>query len=357
MKIAIIIISIIHGLIHLLGFLKAFKLAEIYQLKQPISTLAGGFWLLASVLFLAFALITYLEKSITGYLGLVAIILSQILIFTVWQDAKFGSLANLFLLLVSIQMIFYAIWEQKLTREKSDFINKMEAVELRKVQEAPAIIQKWLNRIGFDENHSMISAEIHQLAQMKMKPDQEDWKKATAYQISRINSPAFHWEVKMEMMPGLTIYGRDQFLEGKGEMLIRLGAILSIVDEKGSKIDKGSLQRLLGELVWIPSLALHPQVSWKELDDHSLEGSLKVGKTTGKGIFYFNEDGDFTKFEALRYYENKPESNRFPWILTVKEYRDWDGIRIPNHMEATWILPDGDWTWLDLKITSLKYSY
>lgn len=357
MKIAIIIISIIHGLIHLLGFLKAFKFAEIDQLKQPISNLAGGFWLLASVLFLAFALITYLEKSIAGYLGLIAIILSQILIFTVWQDAKFGSLPNLILLFASIQMIFLANWNQKLTQEKSDFIDQIEKVELRKVQETPVAIQKWLNRIGFDESNPMISVEIHQAAQMKMKPDQSDWKKATAYQISRVNPPGFHWEVKMEMIPGLAIYGRDQSLDGKGEMLIRLGAIFPIVDAKGPKIDEGSLQRLLGELVWMPSLALHPQISWKELDDHSVEGSLKVGETTGKGVFYFNEEGDFTKFEALRYYENKTESSRFPWILTVKEYSEWEGIRIPSHMEATWKLPQGDWTWLDLRITDLNFSY
>ena len=96
-----------------MGFLKAFKLAEIQQLTQPISTIQGVFWLIGTLLFLAFAVASFLEKPLAGYLGLAAVVLSQVLIFTVWQDAKFGSTANLILLFVAIQMIYQANWEKK----------------------------------------------------------------------------------------------------------------------------------------------------------------------------------------------------------------------------------------------------
>ncbi|MCB0617044.1 MAG: hypothetical protein KDC75_27195, partial [Phaeodactylibacter sp.] len=48
-----VFIVFVHGLIHLLGFLKAFQLSEVSQLTQDISRPAGILWLVAMILFLA----------------------------------------------------------------------------------------------------------------------------------------------------------------------------------------------------------------------------------------------------------------------------------------------------------------
>ena len=357
MKTALLLFVCLHGLIHLMGFVKAFKLAEITALSQPISTSSGLLWLLSALLFLGFAVGAFFEKPYASYLGISAVLLSQILIFTVWQDAKFGSIANLILLLAAIQMIFLANWEKKVSAEKLMFQNSREIPELKKLEELPSVIQNWLKNSGFEESRPPVSAQIHQTAQIKMKPDQAEWKEAKAFQISSLNPPGFHWQVEMTMAPGIKIYGRDQFVSGNGEMLIRLAGIFPIVNEIGEKIDEGSLQRFLGELVWMPSLALHPEISWKELGENAAEATLKINQTTGKGSFYFDDSGNFVRFEALRFYENKPDSKRFPWILTVEAYQEFEGVRIPSKMKATWRLPEGDWTWLQLQIDSLSYQY
>ncbi|MCS5491657.1 DUF6544 family protein [Algoriphagus limi] len=357
MKTAIILIAILHGLIHLLGFLKAFKFAQIEQLTAPISPALGWVWLLGTILFLVFAILGFLENPSAGYFGILAVLISQVLIFSVWQDAKFGTIPNIIILITAIQMLFISNWNQKLEDEKAAFREKTESVELRKIRELPKPLIKWLNRIGFDETNPMTMAEIHQSAELKMKPSQDDWKLATAFQLTRVNYPAFHWEVEMQMLPGIKIFGRDQCLNGKGEMLILLGGIFPIVEEKGEKIDEGSIQRLLGELVWIPSLALHPAISWQELDGNSAKASLTIGETIGTGTFFFDENGDFIRFEALRFYENKPESKRFPWILTVQEYSTFQGIKIPSTMRATWRFEENDWTWLKLKIENIQYDF
>ena len=46
---------VVHGLIHLLGFAKAFGLAELPQLTQLILPFSGLLWLIASSLFVAAA--------------------------------------------------------------------------------------------------------------------------------------------------------------------------------------------------------------------------------------------------------------------------------------------------------------
>jgi len=50
MKILLIMLLVFHGLIHLLGFVKAYGLAPVTQLTRPIRRNAGAFWLAAACL-------------------------------------------------------------------------------------------------------------------------------------------------------------------------------------------------------------------------------------------------------------------------------------------------------------------
>ena len=106
MRYAFAFLLLAHGLIHLMGFAKAFKYAEITQLTQPISRTAGVFWLLAAVLFLVATALFFLQKDNWWMFALPAVLLSQGLIFTSWQDAKFGTIANV-LIVVGRFVLWY----------------------------------------------------------------------------------------------------------------------------------------------------------------------------------------------------------------------------------------------------------
>ena len=51
LKAVFVFIVAVHGLIHLMVFAKAYKLAELSQLTQDIPRSSGILWLLAAVLF------------------------------------------------------------------------------------------------------------------------------------------------------------------------------------------------------------------------------------------------------------------------------------------------------------------
>jgi hypothetical protein len=191
---------------------------------------------------------------------------------------------------------------------------------------------------------------------MKMKPDQKDWMEATATQYTFIDKPSLVWNVHVKMNSFIFLLGRDKFTKGKGEMLIKMNSLIPVVDEKGSKIDEGSIQRYLGEMVWFPSLALSPYVNWEEIDDNSAKATMEYMGTKGSGVFHFNSEGDFTKFSAMRFKDNDETSKRYEWVLLVQNYSEFEGIRVPSEMTATWKLEDGDWTWLELKIQDIKYN-
>lgn len=121
MKITLIIIITLHGLIHLMGFIKAFSFAEVQQLSRYISRPLGIIWLITAILFFLVAVLIIMNKSWWSFFAIAAVILSQTLIFIFWSDAKFGTILNIVVLIAAVQAL------------GSYQFNKMVDKEVRKV--------------------------------------------------------------------------------------------------------------------------------------------------------------------------------------------------------------------------------
>ena len=88
----------VHGLIHLLGVAKAWRLAELPQLSQTISPMLGWPWLAASLLFCIAAICLVVYPRWWWYVGAFAVVVSTVAIVPSWADARFGAVANLVVL-------------------------------------------------------------------------------------------------------------------------------------------------------------------------------------------------------------------------------------------------------------------
>ena len=89
------VLLVVHGLIHLLGFAKAFGLADLDALRQPISPASGVVWLCAAVLFIATAYALFAWPRVWWMIGAAALVVSVVAILPSWSDAKFGLVPNL----------------------------------------------------------------------------------------------------------------------------------------------------------------------------------------------------------------------------------------------------------------------
>jgi len=96
MRTAFMGLLILHGLIHLLGFAKAFGFAQLPQLSQSISRPLGGLWLVAGLVMIASA---FMPARWLWPAGALAVVLSTVVIISSWHDAKFGMIANVVVLL------------------------------------------------------------------------------------------------------------------------------------------------------------------------------------------------------------------------------------------------------------------
>jgi hypothetical protein len=361
MKIIFLIILLLHGLIHLLGFVKGFELQEVKELTLPISKPLAVVWLTATILFLTYGVLSLLNSKYAWLIGIIAVILSQALIILFWKDAKFGTIPNIIILAVSIVSFGYYNFQKLIQQETTQLLNRNISTENRTLNESdltnlPEPVKRWLRNSGSLGKPFISYGKVTQIAEMQMKPEQDNWLPATAIQYTTIDNPAFIWSVDVKMNSFLSFQGRDKFEGGKGEMLIKMNSLFNIVNERGEKLDEGTLQRYLGEMVWFPSLALSPYITWEQIDENTAQATMTYKGTSGSGTFYFNSIGDVTKFSALRYKGNETDAKRQDWEMNILDYKTFEGIKVPTKMTSTWKLDDKDWTWLKMEITDIKYN-
>lgn len=361
MKVGFIILITLHAFIHFAGFAKAFDLKELKELTLPISKPLGMIWLLAGILFLVYALAFGFNHRFAWLLGILAILTSQFLIFYFWKDARFGTLLNVVLLSVVICAFGEFIFEGRVSADTDTILthSASNSTTINMEQNLPSFpepVRKWIVRCGVLKKQDVRFGRITQHAFMKLKPDQNDWYEATAVQYTSINDPAFIWTVNMKLNSLLWFRGCDKYMNGEGSMMIKANALIPVVNSHGDKLNEGTIQRFLGEMVWFPTLAASPYVTWQAIDSLTAQATMTYKGVTGSGTFYFNQAGDFVKFVAMRYKDTDKDSRRFPWVLTVNSYKEFEGIRIPSDMNATWKLDSGDFTWLKLLIEDLKYN-
>jgi hypothetical protein len=361
MRIALTILIGIHGIIHLFGFLKAFGISEFNAISQPISKPIGITWLLGFILFTSATVLLLIQHHYWWVIAIIGVVISQFLIICYWSDAKFGTIANLIILLGIILAYSNFSFKNKIKAERLSLFENAQHISQNimtkdMISDIPPIVQTWLTNSGAIGKPLTSNVYLKQDLQLKMKPEQSEWNSARAEQYFTVQPPAFNWSIATQMNAFLSIVGRDKFENGKGEMMIKLCSLIPVADSKNdAKVDQATLQRYLAEIVWFPSASLSPNIKWETLSNYSAKATMEQNGILGSGEFHFDAQGNFKKFVAMRYQDaNAIEPTK--WTVTATKIEERNGIKIPVACEASWALEQGDWTWLKLKITDIQYN-
>ena len=359
MKYLVALLLLMHGLIHLMGFVKAFELAEVAQLSQAISRPAGVAWLLTGLAF-GLAGVLYLLGQPNWWLAATpALLLSQGLILLSWRDARFGTIANLLILLLLIGVLAQWRFDAGVAQTRSAMLPARTTERIvtdTDIQRLPAPVASWLKRAGVVGKAAVNDLQLWQRGSLRTSP-KGAWMPVTAEQLFRVEPPAFSWRAEVQMGP-LTLLGHDQYLRGHGRMLIKVQGLLPLADSSGAATDQGSLLRYLAEIVWFPSAALSPYLRWEALDAHSARATISQGGISASAEFYFSPAGDFEHLTARRYYDRKTGPTLENWLVEADpdSYRDFEGIRVPAKTQVSWQLAEGDFNWFRLTVDAIHYN-
>lgn len=101
-RVVLLILITLHGLLHIVGFVKAFKLAPMPRLQHPINKTNGILWLVAAFMIMTCGVMFYTFTEGWWILGLASVAVSEYVIIKDWEDAGLGSMLNVLILLISI---------------------------------------------------------------------------------------------------------------------------------------------------------------------------------------------------------------------------------------------------------------
>lgn len=176
---------------------------------------------------------------------------------------------------------------------------------------------------------------------------------AQAEQYFSVNPPGFVWSVDVTMARVLPIVGRDRYVEGRAQMLIKAASLLNVVDAAGERIDQGTLLRYLGEIVWFPSAALSDTIVWKPLD---AQATMSYAGVTAAAVFGFDALGRFADLSARRYMGDGPNSKLEDWNVVAQNWRVMKGVEIPVTGVVQWRLDSGVFEYYRWEILDIDYE-
>ncbi|MBI2417942.1 MAG: hypothetical protein HYV28_08580 [Ignavibacteriales bacterium] len=362
-KVLFIVLIIIHALIHLLGFVKAFKLTDIKELKLPISKIAGVFWLAACLLMLTSIILFAIHNEYWWIFMIPAIIISQMLIIQSWGDAKFGTIANLIILVPLLFAILNALpssYINQFRNETTIRLNqpvKVQNLNAEDIQHLPGIVQKYLYFTGSVGKPQIWNFKSVNKGVMKRNPE-SSWIDISAEQYDFFPDNARFFYIT-SALHGIPFDGYHAFSGDNATMRIKIASLIQVVDAHGEKMNRGETVTLFNDICFMaPSVLADKNIEWECIDSLTIKAVFTNRTQSITALLYFNPKGELVNFISDdRYLSSdgiKYESYR--WSTPVSSYKEFEGRKVASYGEAIWHLPSGKFSYAKFHLQSIEYN-
>jgi hypothetical protein len=343
-----------------MGFAKAYDFAKITALPHDITKPTGLLWLFAMLIFVVAAINYSLNLRYWWLIALIGTLLSQGLIMMVWQAAKFGTIANVIILIVA--GFAFAEWRfakqyrqdviENLSRPKENFI-----LTPALIARLPEPVQRYIIHSGaigkpVPKNFSITFEGL-------IRQDEKSaWMPFTSEQYNFIGTPARFFYMKAKMK-GFPVCGYHSFKDGRATMDIRLFSLFTVQYQYGSRMDQSETVTWFNDLcLFAPGALIDERIDWEELEDLSAKAMFSNNGITISALLYFNEKDELINFISDNRYRitNNSEAQLVRFSTPVKNYQVLNEHLIPAYGEAVWRLPEGDLTYGQFNCKAIQYN-
>ncbi|MBK9797900.1 MAG: hypothetical protein IPP58_15740 [Holophagaceae bacterium] len=359
-----IVVLALHGLIHLMGFAKAFGHAELAQLTRPISKGMGALWLLAALLLLATSGAAWFWPRGWWILGALALLVSQGVIAASWSDAKFGTVAN-GLLLVGVLYGFASRGPWSLRAEFERCLHRPDpaAPAGTLLGEAdlgalPEPVQRYVRRsgaLGQPRIHSFRATWKGRIRGSATDP----WMAFTAEQVNTFDTPRRFFMMNATKS-GLPVDVLHAFDERGATMRVKLLSVVSMVDAKGAELTRGETVTLFNDLcILAPGALVSPHITWEPIDASKVRARFTLRANSIGAELHFNDRGELVDFVSDDRSAGSPDGSTFTrmrWTTPLSNYAKVGPARVATRGETVWHSASGAWTYGEFDLVSLAYN-
>ncbi|MCU0490542.1 MAG: hypothetical protein MUD01_02945 [Chloroflexaceae bacterium] len=363
MKYLLCALLTIHGLIHLMGFAKAFQLASFDQLHIPISQPLGLLWLAAALLFVLSAILLVAALAWWWLPATVALVISQAVIVTSWNDAKFGTFANLLILVpVLLAALGHAPWgfRSQYGRDVRAALATAQApaapVTEADIAHLPPVVQQYLRFAGVLGQPRVTNYQLHFSGALRNGPD-DAWMAMEADQQSMVD-PAERLFFVDSQMYGIPANAYHRYSGSSAVFEVQAASLVTLVDARGPEMDQSETVTLLNDMCLLaPATLIDPHIRWEELDAQTVRATFTNADHTVSAILTFDSSGALTNFSSddrWRTIDGKTYE-QVRWTTPVSGWERVDGYTMPV-AEAHWVLPGGEFAYGRFEVTHVAYN-
>ena len=351
-------IMLIHGLIHFMGVAKAYNYGNITQLTKYISKPVGLLWLITAILFIVAVLLFLLKKESWPYIAIIAAVVSQILIITVWKDAKFGTILNIIILFVAIasyatyhfEMEYKADVKRHLAKTNfpdSDLLSEADIASL------PNPVQKYIRYTGAIDKPKVKNMKI--VFDGEMRDKGKDFFKFTSVQYNFFDEPARLFFMKAKIY-GLPVPGYHCYQNENASMQIKMLGLFNVVNIKGNIMNKAETVTVFNDMcLMAPASMIDKRIVWTPIDNLSAKATFTNGVNKISAVLYFNELGQLINFISDDRYA-VTDMKQYRFSPPVKEYIQMNGRNIWKYGETIWHYPDGEFVYGKFTLKNIEYN-
>lgn len=364
MRIAFSALIAVHALIHLMGFAKAFELAPLTQLKQPISPPLGVLWLAAAVLLLAAVALLLVAPRWFWLVGLVGLLASQIAITTSWSDARFGTIANVALLAAVVYGAFAwgpfglrAEYERLVGDGLAQTAHPAPSQHITEADLAalPPLVQRYLRFAGVVGTPRVQGFRARLTGRIRGSAT-APWMPFVAEQHNFFDPPRRYFWMEATR-GGLPVDGLHAYGATTASMRVRLVSLLPVVDLGGAEMMRTETVTILNDMcLFAPGSLIDPSIRWRELDVRSVEATYTNGPHTIRAVLVFDDSGalvDFWSDDRPSLAEDGKTLLQQRWSTPVRDVRAMGPYRLATRGEARYAAPDGEYAYIEIDVTEV----
>ncbi len=351
-------IVLLHGLIHFMGFAKAFNLGNVTQLTKEISKPLGSLWLIVACLF-GVTIILFLFKNGNWFiLGIIAAIISQFLIVTVWKDAKFGTIANVIVLFTCITSWATLHFEMQFQVDVKNHLQKTNTLPLEilhesDISELPPPVQKYLRYVGAVNKPKLKNVRF--VFEGEMREKGKDWFTFSTTQYNFFDEPTRLFFVKAKMF-GTIVPGYHRYQNKMASMQIKLLGLFNMVNLKGDIMNKAETVTVFNDMcLMAPASLIDKRIEWTSIDSLSAKATFTNGSNKITATLIFNETGQLVNFISDDRYAIS-DMKQYRFSTPVKEYMPLNGMNVLKYGEAIWHYPGGEFVYGKFHLKSIEYN-
>lgn len=344
-----------------MGFSKAYGFGT-FQLTNEISKPMGMIWLITCLLFLLSAALFIFRKDIWWAPSLIAILLSQFLIYINWGDAKFGTIANIIILIISI--IGYGTWNFRANfkNEVIKSLNQTDPESISLLTESdisllPEPVKKYIRYTGAINKPKVKNFKIEFTGQIR-KDNNSEWMPFTSVQYNFLGASTrlFFMKATMKHLP---VAGFHCYKNGVAFMDIRMFSLFKVQYQAGEEMGIAETVTFFNDMCCMaPATLIDKRIQWKEVNGNKVKAEFTNNHITISAWLYFTDEGALTNFISEDRYTLSIDKKmqKIPWSTPLENYKEFNGVKLAAYAETVYQYMSGDFTYGTFKLNNIEYN-